>query len=164
MIAIQQILVIGGMFLLSYLGLSLHSSDSSQSSATLYNEAVITGTGIAQSLMEEIQRKAFDEETVSGLGLIDSPDSLSLAMYLGPETGETSRTQFDDVDDYHNYTTTAAHDRLGDFQTAIKVYYIDKMSPNSHSFGRTFSKRVDIYVHTYMLKDTLKFINNVITY
>ncbi len=161
MIAIQQMLVIGGLFLLSYLGLSLHSSDSSQSSATLYNEAVITGTGIAQSLMEEIQRKDFDEKTVSVS--VDSPDSLTYLGYLGPETGETSRTQFDDVDDYHNYTATETHSRLGDFHTAIKVHYINKMSPNSHSFGRTFSKRVDIYVNTYVLKDTLK-LNHVISY
>ena len=162
MVAIQQILVIGGLFLLSYLSLSLHSSDSSQSSATLYNEAVITGTGIAQSLMEEIQRKDFDEETVSGS--VDSPDSLTFPYYLGPETGETSRTQFDDIDDYNDYTATETHGRLGDFHTAVKVRYINKMSPNSNSFGRTFSKRVDIYVHTYILKDTLKFINNVLTY
>ena len=157
----QQILVIGGLFLLSFLGLSYQSSSSSQDSATLYNEAVITGAGIAQSLMEEIQSKAFDENTI--LGAVDSPDSLTFPLNLGPETGETSRTEFDDIDDYHDYTTTETHNRLGDLEVATKVYYIDKMSPLSKGFGRTFLKRVDIYVSTFVLKDTLKF-NHVITY
>ncbi len=141
--------------------MSLHSSHSSQTSATLYNEAVITGTGIAQSLMEEIQSKAFDENTISGA--VDSPDSLTFPLNLGPETGETSPTKFDDVDDYHDYTTTETHNRLGDLDVAAKVYYINKMSPQSKGFGRTFLKRVDIYVSTFVLKDTLKF-NHVIKY
>ena len=154
-------LVIGGVLLLSYLALSYHSSTAYQTSATLYNEAVITGTGIAQSLMEEIQSKAFDEETISGPK--DSPDSLTNPFDLGPETGEPNATKFDDVDDYAGYTTTETNGRLGDFDAVVNVFYVNTMSPGSKSFGRTFSKRVDIYVSTYVLKDTLK-LNHVISY
>ena len=159
--AIQQMLVIGGVLLLSYLALSYHSSTGYQTSATLYNEAVITGTGIAQSFMEEIQSKAFDEKTTAGT--VDSPDSLTNPFDLGPESGEPNATKFDDVDDYNDYRTTVTHGRLGDFDAVVNVFYVNTMSPGSKNFARTFSKRVDIYVITYVLKDTLKF-NQVISY
>ena len=161
MASIQQMLVIGGVLLLSYLVLSYHSSTGYQTSATLYNEAVISGTGIAQSLMEEIQSKAFDEKTTAGT--VDSPDSLTNPFDLGPDATENLPKKFDDVDDYNDYRTTVTHGRLGDFDAVVNVYYVNTMSPGSKSFGRTFSKRVDIYVNTYVLKDTLKF-NHVISY
>ena len=144
---------------MSYLTLSYHSSTSHQTSANLYNEAVITGAGIAQSLMEEIQGKAFDENTISDV--LYSADSLTFS--LGPEAGETSPASFDDIDDYNNYTMTETHGRLGDFDAVVRISYINSMSPESKSFGQTFSKRVDIFVTTFVLKDTLKF-NHVRSY
>jgi len=69
---------------------------------------------LAQSLMEEILLKAYDERTPVGGGCVDNmvstrcgpaaniPDAdAPTDADLGAEPGET-RTRFDDVDDYHN--------------------------------------------------------------
>jgi MSHA pilin protein MshD len=50
---------------------------------------------LAQEMMEEILAKPFDD-----------PQGASSP---GPETGETSRNRFDNVDDYHGYTETPGH-------------------------------------------------------
>jgi Tfp pilus assembly protein PilV len=55
-------------------------------------EQMATSVALARELMEEISAKPFDD-----------PNGTSA---LGPETGETSRALFDNVDDYHGYTDT----------------------------------------------------------
>ena len=51
------------------------------------------GIQIAQSVMEEIFSKKFDEKTPNGGGTVTNPT-------LGPDLGETSISLYDDVDDY----------------------------------------------------------------
>jgi len=47
---------------------------------------------LAESLMEEVVTRPFED-----------PQSLT-SRALGPETGETDRTKFDNIDDYHGYS------------------------------------------------------------
>ncbi|UCH64586.1 MAG: hypothetical protein JSW63_08120, partial [Ignavibacterium sp.] len=61
------------------------------------NTAVIAASSVAQSMIEEIQQKAFDENTVSKSVLNDA--NLTDLSYLGPDKGEFNNTQFDDIDD-----------------------------------------------------------------
>jgi Tfp pilus assembly protein PilV len=51
-----------------------------------------TAIALSRELMEEISAKPFDD-----------PNGTSA---LGPESGETSRALYDNVDDYHNYSDT----------------------------------------------------------
>jgi len=75
----------------------------------------------AQSLMDEVLSKRWDENSPVGGGPICSGESPSQATrpslvddcaipgartaspLLGPDAGETARSQFDDLDDYHGY-------------------------------------------------------------
>lgn len=157
----QQILTIFAISLLSILILNVYRSNSTRSETTLYDEAVITGTGIAQSMTNEIDSKAFDEKTIAQA--VTDTDSLTLPGSLGPDSGETLSTQFDDIDDYNNYSRIDSLSRLGAFKTDVKVYYIAKMSPTVKSNSPTFSKEVDIYVTNFSLRDTLKF-KRIISY
>lgn len=52
-------------------------------------------TALAQEMMEEILAKPFDD-----------PQGASTP---GPETGETTRSRFDNIDDYHGYNETPGH-------------------------------------------------------
>jgi hypothetical protein len=162
-----MMLVIGALVLMSIFILGVNSSESGQIKNTLTNQAVITATGIAQTLMDQIQTESFDQQTVNKS--VSVPDSLTAPGSLGKDAGETTITTFNDVDDYNNYTETDTVGILGTFNVKAKVSYCTtgtgNMDPDTYSSVRTFSKRVDISVYNKYLFfiDTLK-ISKVISY
>jgi len=156
----QFIMLAGGLLLLVFLSLTFYSSFRSKTDIDLYNEALITGTAIGQSIIDEITTKSFDKKTVTKSYTV--PDSLTAVGLLGPDIGESSSNQFNDVDDYKNFVRfdTLA---MGIFRTKVNVNYASKMNPNQISASRTFSKRIDVSVWNKYLQDTLK-LNYIITY
>ncbi len=155
----QTLLTIGGILLLTFLILSYYRSSGTQTEISINNEAIITGTGIAQSLFDEIQGKAFDETTTTA----SVSDANNLSSSLGKDSGESLRSSFDDVDDYRKYTTNDTLNKLGVFLSEIDVNYVSASDPDVISYSRTFAKRVDITVTNDYLTDTLKF-SQVISY
>lgn len=156
----QFIMLAGGLLLLVFLSLTFYSSFRSKSDIDLYNEALITGTAIGQSIIDEISTRAFDQKTVSNS--VTVPDSLTATGSLGPDAGESISTLFNDIDDFKNYVR---FDTLvmGVFRTRVNVNYLSKMNPGLLSASRTFTKRIDVFVSNLYLQDTLK-LNYVITY
>ncbi len=154
MSSIQQFLVIGGLLLLSNLILTYHRSESTQSTAMIDNEAIITGSGIAQSTIDEILCKAFDENTIDKAA--ESVNDLTSSASLGLDYGESNPLDFDDVDDYDGYVKKDTLSRLGVFTTRIDVYYVQENNPEVKSNNRTFLKRVDVVVTNPIFKDTIK--------
>ena len=67
---------------------------------TVDSEVVSNTTYVAEELMEEIRSKEYDD-----------PDQ---TPGFGPESGETDRSSYDDVDDYNGYSDipTAGYTRL----------------------------------------------------
>jgi len=159
MSATQTILTIGGILLLTFLILSYYRSSGTQTEIGINNEAIITGTGIAQSLFDEIQGKAFDENTTTTS--VSDPNSLSSTP--GKDSGESLRSSFDDVDDYRLFTTNDTLSTLGVFRSDIDVHYVSASNPDVISYTRTFAKRIDITVTNDFLTDTLKF-SQIISY
>lgn len=153
---IQTFLVIGSLAALTYTSLNINNKISTQTTWELNNEAMFSGTGIGQSLLEEIELKAFDERTISSR--INTTDSLTTTAALGIESGESILTTFDDFDDYNGYIKRDTLNRLGVFSAEIEVYYVNTMSPDVRSESRTFSKRVNVYVSNKYLLDTLVFV------
>lgn len=152
---IQTFLVIGSLVALTYTILNINSKVGTETTWELNNEAVFTATGIGQSLLQEIELKAFDENTISVRRT--STDSLTTTAHIGKDSGESVDSTFDDFDDYNGYVKTNTLERLGVFTANIDVYYVTTMSPEVKSVNRTFSKRIDIYVSNQYLLDTLKF-------
>jgi len=157
----QQMLVLGALILISSFILRVNTTKTSQIKSTITNQAIITATSIAQSLMEQIQSESFDQKTVSTAVTI--PDSLTSPALLGPEAGETNILKFNDIDDYNNYIETDTMGILGIYNIKSKVSYCTKMNPDITSSVSTFSKRVDISIYNKFLIDTLK-ISKVISY
>lgn len=161
MSSVQQLLVLGASMVLTYLIFNYFRSTSYQNDVSLFNEAVISATGIGQSIIDEIQTKAFDEQTV--LFPQDDASGLTAAADLGPDPGETSYTLFNDIDDYNEYSRVDSLDKLGNFYTSVEVYYVNSASPNLKTTVKNFTKRVDVFVTTFLLMDTLK-LSQIISY
>ena len=150
----QMMLSIGEMIFLSMLILNVNSSTTDKLIILYSNEAVIEATGLAQAMFEEIQTKAFDEETTNDAAKERS--MLTEEDELGKESGEVYYNDFDDIDDYNNYTVTDTANVMGEFDLAVLVYYVDETSPYESSGTRTFIKRVDISITNESLPTILE--------
>ena len=151
----QMMLSIAAMIFLSMLIINVHSSTTDKLIILYSNESVIEATGIAQAMFEEIQTKAFDEETTSEAATERS--LLTQANALGKETGEVYYNDFDDIDDYNNYTVTDSANVMGSFNLAVWVSYVDETAPYNSSSTRTYIKRVVISISNESLPTTLTF-------
>ena len=157
----QQFLVIGGILILSYLSLTFFKSNSTQSDSNYNNEVIIMGTGIGQSMLEEILTKSFDENTTTSS--VNNSDSLTSVSNLGKDAGENSSSKYDDVDDYNNYTRSDTLENLGVFTTTVSCSYVNEANTDLTSYSRTFLKRIDVSVTGENLKIPLKF-NYIVSY
>ena len=156
-----MLLSIAGVFLLSNLILNVHKANTERMLSIYTSESVIDASGLAQSILDEIQTKAFDENTTTSA--VSDTDSLTSANNLGPDTGEVLNTSFDDIDDYNNFTTSIVLDRMGTFDIKVTVTYVNTLSPQTTSSSPTFCKHVQVALTNYSLLDTLKF-DHIIAY
>lgn len=155
------LMTVGALILLVLLSLTFYSSYRSKSEINIYNQALITGSGIAQSIINEATSRAYDQKTV--LKSYSTPDSLTSAGSLGPDTGEYTINQYNDVDDFNGYIRFDTLKVLGVFRTTVNVNYVARLNPDLISGIRTFSKRIDVKVTNLYIQDTIK-VKYVITY
>ena len=157
----HMFLTIAGLILLSNLILNVHKANTGRMIATYTSESVIDASGLAQSIIDMIQSKAFDENTITDAAW--ELDSLTAVNKLGPESGEYKHTDFDDIDDYNNYSTRISLDRMGDFDINVKVFYISFLNPKIKSSTITYSKKIELSIINYSLLDTLKY-HHIVSY
>lgn len=151
----QMLLSIGGMLLVSLLYINVNKATGSRIIAIYSNEAVIEATAMAEAMFEDIQTKSFDEQTVSTV--ITDRTLLTSSNSLGAESGEIFITQFDDVDDYDQYTITDTINVMGDFSVNVTVSYIDGDDFDQTSANPTFLKQVTVTINNISLPSTLIF-------
>jgi len=150
----QHLLAIAAILLLTTLILNVHRSTGEKILITYTNESVITGTGVAQSMMDEITVKAFDENTV--YHPVFDADSLTAINFLGTDLNEYSKTDYDDMDDYQNFQDTVTTNRMGEFYVKVLVAYVDPNDLENISSIRTFTKRIKVMVTNFNLPDTIR--------
>lgn len=115
----------------------------------------------ANSLLEQIQSKPFDQVVVSSsLGSkVDQNKSklvADLTLPLGPEAGE--RYPFNDLDDYNGYSCKVWNPLGSDSLSLITtVYYVNASNPSQWSGVRTEAKKVIVKVFAPGMTDTLAF-------
>jgi len=157
----QQLLVIGALIILGSLVLTFNRSTQNVNANNYFNIALIDATASAQSLIEEIQTKAFDEKTVSSS--VSSASGLTTNASLGADAGESIPTQFDDIDDYKNYRQVDSIEQFGQFSLSVQVNYVMKYSPETISTTPTFLKKVDVTVSNSFLVHSLT-LSRIISY
>ena len=98
---------------------------------------------VAQRFIEEAKSKKFDTN-VGSLGPGDMPAGFTNPGSLGPGGGETY-PNFDDVDDYNNFSTTLYIKGL-DFAVHIHVGYVEDTDPETVVNYETYYKRMQVTV------------------
>lgn len=149
------LITLGALSLVGLLVLTTNNNIMNNNVTVAESEIVITGISLAQSLIDEIKTKAFDQVEITGT--IDSPSDLSST--LGPEAGEnvttpdTSSSQaylslsaYNDVDDYNGYSRTVDTDIAENFSLTCTVQYVQVSNPDILSGTRTYSKLITVTV------------------
>src|SRR3972149_2931687 len=129
MISSHMMFVVGAFALLSLITLSVNSIIVEKATVMLDTEASITGISIAQAMIDEIQSKEYDTQTVSAR--VYKTADLTPPSLLGREAGEGIATPdifpyacvsvFNDVDDYNDYRRTVTTARLSTFSVLDSV-------------------------------------------
>ena len=78
---------------------------------------------VAQNFIDESRATTFDENTLNGNVPVYIPEGFSLSM--GPESGESSRNNFDDFDDYNGWTEVVTAANGIEYNVSISVSYYD---------------------------------------
>lgn len=173
----QSFLVIGAFIILSTLTLNVNATLINTSSTGLEMEATLDAVSIAQTLMDEILTRDFDQNTVGGIRVY-SPNDMTRSSDLGVDGSESivgdhgvdtsstgkfeSKSKFNDVDDYKGYHRRAWNPRFGWFDVSASVCYVDEDDPDNGPTHRSFYKRVTITVTQQNLVKDMN--NNVIPY
>jgi hypothetical protein len=169
----QSVLTIGAFVVLSTMTLNVNTMLTDTGTTGLEMEATLDGISVAQSTLDEILTKDFDQHTTAGARAF-SPDALTPTSAFGPDgTGQgitgldssstsvfQSQAKFDDVDDYNGYFRKVWNPRFGWFDVSVGVSYADEDNANVTQTDRSFYKKVTVRVsHPNLVKDIN---NNVI--
>lgn len=150
----QSFLAIGALMLFSLISLQFNSVVLQNSTVELENKVYLTAFSLADDLIEEIKQKAFDEETITFRSI--NPDELTELDDFGPDLGETSSVDFDDIDDYDNYERFISLPHVEGYVVTSKIYYVDKDNPDQPSLTQTFFKYVEITVESVYFTKPVK--------
>jgi len=143
MSGIQSLLAIGAVLLFGLVTLRFNSTVVQNISLEVENKVYLTAFSIADDMIEEIKQKAFDEKTIT----FPTPDSSQLTWpdSLGRE-GEVW-PNFDDIDDYNNYTKPIGLPYVDSFYVSTKVFYVNGNNPDQITTATpTFYKKAEVTV------------------
>ncbi len=142
----QMMLSIAALGLLAFIFLNSNKTNLETIDSVGTSKGIITANSLALSLLDEISTKAYDEVTIAGPSIISAND---FSSSLQPE-GE-SYPNFDDVDDYNNFTKIENVREIGNFKLKVKVEYItDNLQKTSL---KTYNKNVTVTVKGTALKN-----------
>lgn len=136
----QMMIGIVAMALVTIVTLNLNRGSITTQDSLIYNKSFILATTVAQSILDEIQSKEFDEEVVKGTKIYSADDFSEL---LKKDAGE-NYPNFDDVDDYNGFTKIDTIAQMGIFKISVAVNYLTDDLANTNS--PTYNKNVTINI------------------
>ncbi|NUN08264.1 MAG: hypothetical protein HUU54_03730 [Ignavibacteriaceae bacterium] len=151
----QSLLTIAAMMLLTTLAIRVNSTVLMSQETSQNSKFGLAAISLATSEIEEASRLAFDEN--SNDNPLTSVNSLTNVSALGKESGETNPSNFDDLDDYHNYSYTDSTQISAVFRVWFSVNYVNTASLNSVSSSKTWHKRITVNVASPSMRDTVRF-------
>lgn len=168
----QMMLTIGAMMLLTFLILRVNSTQLMSQGTIVDSKLGIVALTIANTYVDYAKRQVYDKAVFDGTISIVGLNDLTEPSSLGPESGEVYPL-LNDIDDFNlwdpalgrnivitdtsslsNSTNTSLYTP---FYITSKVYYVDISNLNQKVSVKTWFKRLDVYVWTDGLQDTLKY-------
>ncbi|TVR30517.1 MAG: hypothetical protein EA390_07950 [Balneolaceae bacterium] len=147
----EVIQVMGAMIIFSMIMLNanqmIHRNTILQIDGELEQEVISLG----QEIIEEARSKSFDQVTENSVApptLI--PEGFTPAGQLGPDAGESTRSDFNDFDDYDGWeqVITTAH---GEFRIDVEVFYVNDTNFERINTQSTF-KKIEVTVRSEFLR------------
>jgi len=138
----QTLLTIVAIVLLGSNVVSINRTFAQHGVVLQHTEIGIFGVSLAMSIVEEAQGKAFDKNTVDTVAVITS----DLSSTLGKDAGETTRSTFNDFDDYNGWADSVTIPGVDTFRRWAEVVYVDTTNPNGSASGRTWHKKLTVNV------------------
>jgi len=150
----QTMLSAGALVLLTILVINAHRLVVQSGDAAVAAEAAQVGIDLAQSLLDEIRTKKFDQfADTSGY---QPTSEFTQSSSLGPGAGESfslpdakpyqSIRKYNDADDYHGYSRNATAGQFSGYQLSVTVTYVSDDDPDLVVNYRTYTKRVQVTV------------------
>ncbi len=143
----QIALSICALILLTALMLTVNRTSVDRGSDMIMSEVSISALSIAQATLAEIDTKAFDQANIESDGSriqVEDVNELTQFTHFGPDTGENTRHDFNDVDDYYGYTETIHTNYHTGFELSVDVTYADNLG--NPTTARTHYKLVEVRV------------------
>lgn len=119
--------------------------------ASYDTQATVAAISLAQATIDEIQRKSYDQNTISRR--VYNASDFTPVNSLGPDAGETSRSLFNDVDDYNGYTSSVSAPTVSNFTLVCKIEYVTESDPNTVATTQTFYKRITVTVQNTSMQN-----------
>lgn len=141
----NQFLALGAIILVALISLRFNTTVLENKTTEVENKVYLTAFSLADDLIEEIKQKAFDEQTVEWRAI--PTDQLTTIDAFGMvDPGELSVNDFDDIDDYHNYSRPISLPHVEDYTVSSTIDYVSASNPDQVSNVQTYFKRVIVRV------------------
>jgi len=152
----ETMLVLGALVIFSLVTLYLNDAKLDNETRLYEVEFETTAIGIAQSYLEEAQSLSFDEVLTNPAFAGSIPADFTAIASLGADAGETSSANFDDVDDFNNFSSTINTQRI-DYNVSIFVSYADTTTITPGLGIPSLLKIMTVTVTSAYFADSLKF-------
>lgn len=149
----NQFLSIGAMALLALVSLRFNTTLLENRTTEVENKVYLTAFSLADDLIEEIKQKAFDEETVEWRAI--PVDQLTSVENFGPDAGELTVNDFDDIDDYQGYQKSISLPHVENYSVMSTVDYVSATDPDEISSSQTYFKRITVRVTSPYLSHSI---------
>ncbi|MCS7052767.1 MAG: hypothetical protein NZM09_03410 [Ignavibacterium sp.] len=151
---INTMLAMGALLLFSFISLNFNGVVLQNLTNEIDNKVFLTAFSLADDLIEEIKLRAFDEKTVVFQAI--NKEQLTSTNSLGPDSGEVSVNNYDDIDDYNGFVKNVSLPHAENYTIISNVYYVNENNQDLRSFTQTFYKRVDVKVNSPYMSNEVK--------
>ncbi|PIW70432.1 MAG: hypothetical protein COW08_01865 [Ignavibacteriales bacterium CG12_big_fil_rev_8_21_14_0_65_30_8] len=146
-----MILTMGAMIFLSAIVLRVNTVTLINTDTQYNSKFDILATSIGNTMIEEISKKAFDENSLSST--LTKTNELTNKNQLGPD-GETY-SQFDDIDDYDGYSYSDSTLPSAIFDVVCSVDYVKDTEPDKIDNQRQWTKKITVMVSSKSMEDVV---------
>ena len=150
----ELLLVLGALAIFGRFSLIVNNALLDNSTRVLQSEFEITGISILQETISEVGLKAFDEASVGSIPAA-IPSDFTAASSLGPETGETDSSMYNDIDDYNGLSTTGITLAGMTYTITREVGYVSISDLVTLSSTRSTMKRMNLTLTSDYLSNEL---------